>query len=166
MWPGCISFFMTTTKHTVMYMESFRLLSTIIWHYTFQTLYPIIYGPPHAFSCFSYERINGIVVAIYIPTNNRFIESEIFECYFTYVHIELPAPTPRVNNMPASPEWDYLNRWCWTTGYPFDIPTLKWDGPCQCFIHSLKKDFKCNRMLTEVMLIHCNGPLSYYSLAS
>jgi len=50
------------------------------------------YGPPHAFWCFSYERMNGILAST--PTNNRSIESEILERFlqdFTFAHIELPT---------------------------------------------------------------------------
>ena len=50
------------------------------------------HGPPHAFWCFSYERVNGILAST--PTNNRSIESEILERFlrdFTFAHTELPT---------------------------------------------------------------------------
>ena len=59
------------------------------------------YGPPHAFWCFSYERMNGILAST--PTNNRSIESEILERYlrdFTYAHKELPALPASITYQP------------------------------------------------------------------
>ena len=35
------------------------------------------YGPPHAFWCFAYERMNGILAST--PTNNRGIENEVLD---------------------------------------------------------------------------------------
>lgn len=52
------------------------------------------YGPPHAFWCFSYERMNGILASS--PTSNRFIETEILDRFllsFTFAHVKLP-PLP------------------------------------------------------------------------
>ena len=48
------------------------------------------YGPPHAFWCFAYERMNGILASI--PTNNRGIEKEVLDRFlleFTFNQVEL-----------------------------------------------------------------------------
>ena len=48
------------------------------------------YGPPHAFWCFAYERMNGILAST--PTNNRGIENEVLDRFlleFTFNQVEL-----------------------------------------------------------------------------
>ena len=131
MWPGYISFFMTTMKLTVRCMENFRLLSTITWHYTFQTSYRIMGHPMHFGA--SHMRMNGTLAST--PTNNRSIESEILERLlqdFTFAHTELPTLPISVTYPPVLSEIIAPD----DVELPFQCSYTQ-DGPCQCFIHSL-----------------------------
>jgi len=61
------------------------------------------FGPPHAFWCFSFERMNGVLSGL--PTSNRYVEFELFTKFLQDVDIEAVVP----HNPLFTTNWPHLD---------------------------------------------------------
>lgn len=104
------------------------------------------YGPPHAFWCFTYERMNGILAST--PTNNRGIENEVLNRFlleFTFNQTQLPCVSV------CQPELIHPEV------HSNLLYTRRSGGHCPCSMLNQTRDLKCNKWLIKKVLTNQNG---------